>query len=466
MNLYKPHEISGRVDTELTPELYCSWGRTLGLQVRPGDKFVVGGDVRRETPDFLAALLDGLASAGVDVVLLGILPMPMIYHAAQRLQAAGLASVTASYSPAGIHGLRWRIGGRSPSPEDVQRLRAEAENPSPMPADRSVSKPRLLDVSFDYVSFLQENWVDSRGAECRAVLDPMFGCCSARARRYLQAVFPHSLFSAIHDAPDSTFGGRIPDCTQPENLVELCDAVENERADLGIAFDDDGDRVSFVDNEGVVLTAEETAWILLQSFGAELQGRPFVYDLKFSKQIPEAAWQLGADSIEQSSGYALLHQRMQETQALFGVGLRGHFFFGDLAGDDDGLFAACRLIAHVDRTGSSLADLRRECPAIYMTPDLRVRLDPQEAGATLAEIRELWKKYPQTQLDGVRIEFPDGWALVRPSVTEPALTFRFESSDWTRLHKLIWRFCDRLGYVGDTLWARYEEAVGSRCHPG
>jgi phosphomannomutase/phosphoglucomutase len=466
LSLYKPHEISGCVETELTPELYRSWGRTLGRQVEPGAKFVVGGDVRRQTPEFLAALVDGLATAGADVVDLGILPTPVIYYAQRRLEAAGAAIVAPSYGPAGSHGLRWRLGRRWPTPEQVALLRREAEDPSPLDSDRKPLAPRTLDVSFDYVGWLQETWIEAQAGELRVVVDPIYGCNAARARRFLQAVFPRSLFTAIHDRTDPGFGDRVPDCADPHNLEELAVNVEHERADLGIAFDGDGDRVAFVDNEGIVLTAEEAAWSLIRSFGSQWPGRALVYDLKFSKRIPEAAEQLGAVPIEEASGFARLHARVQDSHALFGVGARGHYFFGDLGGDDDAISAACRLVAYLICSENRLSDLRRNCPAAYITPELRVALEPDEAAKALAKVRSAWKQYPQTQVDGVRIDFPDGWALVRSSVTEAALTFRFESSGWNRLYKLVWRFCDRLGPLGDTVWARYEKAIGHQCQPG
>ena len=150
-------------------------------------------------------------------------------------------------------------------------------------------------------------WLDAQAGELRVVVDPMYGCDSARARRYLQAVFPRSLFSAIHDRPDPGFGDRVPDCTDPQNLEELAITVEHERADLGIALDGDGDRVAFVDNEGIVLTAEEAAWALIRSFGSQWPGRSLVYDLKFSKRLAQAAESLGALPIEEGSGYARVH---------------------------------------------------------------------------------------------------------------------------------------------------------------
>lgn len=463
MSIYKPCDIRGQAHHELTPDLYRRWGRALGLQVAPNEKFVVGGDVRPSTPDFLAALMAGLAETGVDVVDVGILPTPMVYHAQRRLAAAGAAIVTASHNPAEINGLKWLIGSRPPSEKEVAQLEHESVTLSPIPSNRQPTEPRMLDISYDYVAWLQETWVDWQQADCRVVLDPMYGCNVHRARRYLQAVFPRSLFSVIHDTPDPMFGGHPPDSSHAEFLDELSNAVDHERAQVGIAFDGDGDRVAFVDNEGVTLTAEETTWILLDSFGPDLAGQPFVYDSKFSDRVPEGAKARGAEPLAERSGHAFLRTRMLQTGAPFGAEISGHYFYRALEGSEDGMYTACRIISHLVRTGKSLAELRRSCPTVYMTPELRVYVERPRIVHTLDQVRAAWSEYPQTRLDGVRVDFPEGWALVRSSVTESALTFRFESTGWEQLHKLVWRFCDVLGDVGDALWTRYEETVGGRC---
>ena len=467
MSIYKPCDIRGPID-ELGPERYRSWGHALGRQVEPKAKFLVGGDVRGSTRRFLDALVDGLCQAGVDVVDLGLLPTPMIYYAKRRLRAAGCAIVTASHNPADINGLKWMLGDQPATPEQVQLLEREAEAPSPAPSDRPRSEPRGLDVSFDYVAWQQMTWVKTRDIERRIVLDPGHGCWAARARRYLQAIFPRSLFSVIHDTPDAEFGGRIPDCSRPELLDELSDAVYHERAHVGVAFDGDGDRVGFVDNEGTPLTAEEATWVLLQSLGPELAGQPFVYDLKFSDRIPEAAAGLGAEPLVERSGHTFIRGRMLQSKAIFGAEISGHYFFRTLEGGDDGLFAACQMIAHLARCKVTLAELRRMCPPVHVTPDVRVPVEPDQGDHVIEQVRSAWSQYPQTTVDGVRVSFPDGWALVRSSVTESALTFRFEANEWSQLAEMVHSFCDALGDFGDQLWDAYRATtVGAdRCQAG
>jgi phosphomannomutase/phosphoglucomutase len=325
-----------------------------------------------------------------------------------------------------------------------------------------LSQPRPFDISFDYVAWLQETWVEALGVQRHVVLDPMHGCFARRARRYLQAIFPECLISAVHDEPDAAFAGRSPDCSQPHLLEELCDTVYQERAHLGVAFDGDGDRIALVDDEGVVLTAEETTWCLLQSFGEQLRGEPFVYDLKLSDRVPEMARQLGAEPLVERSGHAFIRTRMIETNALFGAELSGHYFFRALEGSDDGLFAACRLIAYLGQSGETLSELRGKCPAIFVTPDLRVSLPPDRQAGVIDRLRSIWSDRRQTMLDGVRIDFPKGWVLVRSSVTEPAVTFRFEGASWSELERLVRRVCNALDEVGNQLWVRYEAAMGKR----
>jgi len=463
VSIYKPCDIRGHAATELTPELYHRWGSILGSRVEPLAKFVVGGDVRGSTPRFLSALVEGLCEAGVDVVNLGQLPTPMIYHAKRRLKAAGCSVVTASHNPAEINGLKWMIADRPPTPEDVASLRHLTEASAGPCPERKRTRARALDVSFDYVACLQETWVDALGAQCHVVLDAMYGCWALRARRYLQAIFPQSLFSTIHDAPDKTFAGQAPDCSRSELLDELCEAVYRERAHVGIAFDGDGDRVAFVDNGGAALTAEEAVWMLLHSFGPQMSGQRFVYDVKFSDQASQAARRLGAEPLAERSGHAFIRRRMLDTDALVGAEISGHYFYRDLYGGDDGLYSACRMIAYLAQENQPLADLRRQCPPIYMTPDLRLALPAGQQQQVIEQVRRAWAEFPQSTLDGVRIDTPAGWALVRSSVTEPALTFRFESIDWAALDDLVHRFCLSLPEVGEELWARYETAMGYVC---
>jgi len=153
---------------------------------------------------------------------------------------------------------------------------------------------------------------------------------------------------------------------------------------------------------------------------------------------------------------------MCETGGLFGAEISGHYFYAALRGGDDGLYTACRTIAHLAQSDRTMAQLRRECPPVHISPDLRVSASPELQSAIVARIRQEWSDYPQQTVDGVRINTSDGWALVRKSVTEPALTFRFEGCDAVGLDDLVKRFCSTLPELRDALWIQYEAATRNR----
>ncbi|MFH1570432.1 MAG: hypothetical protein ABIL09_20745 [Gemmatimonadota bacterium] len=440
-SLYKACDIRGRDDGELSAALYERWGRVLGCRVEAGAAFVAGGDVRESTPAYLEALCAGAAAAGARVVSVGIAPTPMVYFGRRHLQAPACAIVTASHSPPGINGLKWMVGPRPPDEAEVQSLRA-GEGPTRWGGSRSE-----VDLSAAYGEWLRHAWA---GRRCRlqVVVDRGTGGWSGRAAAYLQAAFPGLEVTAIHDRADGRFPERNPDSARPEHLRDLSAAVRARGADLGIAFDGDGDRVAFADGTGTVLSAEEATQLLLRAVGRELKDRAFVYDLKFSDRVAEAARTLGAEPRAQRSGHAFIRRTMMDAGARFGAEISGHYFDADLDGGDDGLYTACRLLAWLGESGERLEDLRRGLPAVHLTPDLRVKAEAAAQAAVLEQVRRAFADRPQSRMDGVRVDFEEGWALVRPSVTEAALTFRFEGRDRAGLAAVVERFCSALPEVG------------------
>lgn len=457
MSVYKACDIRGAVG-ELSPSLYESWGRSLGRRLPAGTGFLVGGDLRPSTPAFLAALVEGLCQAGMEVVDLGVVPTPVVFFARRWWQIRACAVVTASHSPSGINGLKWMIGELPPSEEEVLALQEEEGEGLPE-RPRGTRKP--AEIAALYCQWLRRTWSSQTlPADLRVVLDPGNGCWAGLARTCLTQVFPGLQVAAIHDRPDGRFPGRGPDCARPPGLRGLAGAVEAERAGLGVAFDGDGDRVALVDGGGHALSAEEATWVLLHSFGEELRDQTFVYDIKFSDRIPETARGWGARPLAQRSGHAFIRTSMIQERACFGAEISGHYFYGQLEGGDDGLFTACRVLAHLGRCGQSLEELRRACPAIFATADLRVALDPAAQEQLLRQVREVFGDRPQVLVDGVRVEFDDGWALLRKSVTEAKLTLRFEGESAASLERLVRGFSGRFPELGGGLYEQYRAEEG------
>jgi len=447
MSVYKPCDIRGPV-SELSPALYRRWGQALGRRLAEGETFVVGGDVRRSTPEFQAAFIDGLCEAGLRVLDLGVLPTPMVYFAKRHLAAAACAIVTASHNPPDINGLKWMIGEEPVREWEVEALRQDAEAGAPLPPRRSGSVERY-NIAAEYTAWLPTiPYFDDVSPCSRVIFDPGNGCWSRRAAEYALHVFPALHVEAIHDDENGDFPHRSADVAKPEYLANLRAAVIERQADLGVAFDGDGDRVAFVDGTGHALSAEEATWVLMLSCWDTLRDRAFVYDIKFSDRMAEEARALGGVPHMERSGHAFIRRRMLDEGALFGAEISGHYFYGDLDGGDDGLYSALRMIAHLARVEGSLAAQRNTCPRITMTPDLRLPCGAAAQAAVLDQVRSAFADYPLTTIDGIRIDFPDGWALVRSSVTEAALTFRFEGINKEALDRLLREFCARMPEVG------------------
>jgi phosphomannomutase/phosphoglucomutase len=451
VSIYKPCDIRGSAEEDLSPGLYRTWGQVLGAWAVPGKEFAIGGDVRTSTPEFLAALGKGLAEAGCRVRSLGIVPTPVVHFAARSGNAAGCAIVTASHSPADMNGLKWLIEGLPPTEKDVRKLEDETET-TKAAREAGAGSVETADVWENYTNWLKETFSDTGGGEgVSVVVDPGNGSWAGRVAGCFREVFPSLAVTAIHDEPDGGFPNRRPDSAEPKNLRRLARAVKEQAAGLGVAFDGDGDRVSFVDGEGTILTPEEAVIVLAGTFGEQLRGRPFVYDLKFSDRVPERLTALGAEPRVERSGHAFIRRRMLKERALFGAEISGHFFYEELDGGDDGLFTACRLIRHFAGSGRNLADLRRECPPVFVTRDFRVPIPADRHEALLDEVRSVFSEFPHVTVDGIRVDFEEGWALIRSSVTGEGVTVRFEGRSGEDLDRVVQEFCGRVPVVGEPI---------------
>jgi len=448
MSVYKPCDIRGPIE-ELTPELYYRWGCVLGSLLPEGARCVTGGDVRPSTREFLPALEKGLCDTGAHVVSTGIQPTPIVYFVKRTLPAHACAIVTASHSPADVNGLKWMIGDLPPDEDDVKQLRQLAET-----ADWSVRRKGTVetyDPIQQYGDWLRNNFHLANDERLLSViLDFGNGCWANCGARLYTSVFPKFAVKSINSHPDGIFPSRVPDCSKPEHMKQLAEKVLEYHADLGIAFDGDGDRVGFVDETGTPLVAEEATYILIQSFGGDFSGGRFVYDLKFSDTIPAAARAAGASPIPERSGHTFIRSRMIQEDALFGAEISGHYFYRELNYGDDGLFTACRLTAYLTRTGIPFSKLRENAPKPFITPDIRLEVQP-DAHAFVERVKRLFADLPLSFVDGVRVDFPTGWALARPSVTENKVTFRFEGTSQENLGKTIAFFTERLKELREPL---------------
>jgi len=454
VSIFKACDIRGLVGGELDTAVSRRIGRSLGQMIsrRGGTSICVGGDFRASTPSLKSALIDGLIDAGIGVHDVGQLPTPVVCFAARHLKLDSFAIVTASHNPSQYNGIKFSVAGRPAVPELIGELRDGLDAPIEGGCSGNVES---TDVSNKYEAwlvreaqgFLSSNTGSPSPVEhndaprcepprvnrLHIVLDTMNGAFTDIAPRVLTSV-GHRVTS-LCDRIDPDFSGREPNPACDSNLWPLVERVAQAHADIGIALDGDGDRVIFVDHAGIIVRPEQVAAVLAK----RCFDRPtVVYDLKCASVLPRAVQSANGTGIVRPSGYGFIKTMMIERGAEMGIEVSGHHFFGALGGGDDGLFTALVVLGLMKMTGLALADLVKPIGWPEITRDLRVPFHGDAAEAVEAIASSCGGQL--TRLDGVRAEYDDGWALARPSITEPAITFRFEGRDRAHLREIASRF--------------------------
>lgn len=439
MSIFKACDVRGVVGQEWGAGEARRIGRSLGrmIQTRGDAAICVGGDFRRSTPLLKQEFVEGLLETGLAIHDVGQQPTPLVYFAARQLGCRSVAVVTASHNPARYNGIKFVVVGQPAVPQLVRELEAGCQAP---PQD----SPRGTVIRHD-VTAAYEDWVIQRAGEfvgpapsprlapLSVVLDTMSGAYTHIAPRVLESA--GTVVTALTPAIDPDFSARTPNPARDENLLPLIEAVVESDRDLGIALDGDGDRVIVVDQTGRVVRPEQLAVVLIQHFF----DRPtVVYDLKCASIVAAAAAATGGRAVMQPSGYGFIKTAMLELRAELGVEVSGHHFYGALDGGDDGLFTALVVIGLLRRTGKRLAELIEPVGWPAITPDVRVPYDGDAAAVVEAIAANCGGTV--TRLDGVRAEYDGGWALARASITESAITFRFEGRDASHLRWIAEHF--------------------------
>ena len=430
-NIFHDCDIRGVYGRDLDEDTAYRLGRATGARLA-GRDVVVGGDLRPSTPSLKTALIRGLMESGARVIDLGQVPTPAFYHAKADRNADGGVMVTASHNPAPYNGFKLILGDLPITPEDVQALAQEMES-GEWPTGRGAYEAwdplpgyqGLLESSFG--GLLPRRIVVDAGNGSLSLLAP------AVLRRMGQQVV--ELFCE----PDGTFPGRDPNPAVPAHLAELRRVVVAEGADgdqiAGVAYDGDGDRVIFCDGRGQVQPADRTLVLFIRHLLAQHPGGKVVYDLKSSSVVEEETRAAGGVPLREKSGHAFIKRRLLTEGAVLGGELSGHYFFRALGGDD-ALYATLLLLRILDELGTTYAEAMDTVPAYAITPDLRLPCPPEEARRIIEELAAALAHRPLDRLDGVRVDFGDGWALARLSVTEPLITLRFEARTEARLAEI------------------------------
>lgn len=434
MGIFKACDVRGIYGEDLTEEIVYRIGRALGTMLA-GNSVITGGDVRSSTTALKAELSRGLVESGAEVLDIGIVPTPVFYFARHHLGVEPGVMVTASHNPPEFNGLKIVLG---PLPITEDELTAVEDLANSGKFRNGCGSVRTLAIIPSYQSFIHSIARVEQGAHLhKVVVDCGNGCNSGLAPDLFRRFGFH--IEELYCTPDGIFPNRNPNSADPENLVELIRTVRSSKADVGVAFDGDGDRVAFVDDRGRFLNSDKAIVILARHLLSENPGERVVYDLKCSSVVPESIETAGGTAIPERSGHTFIKTRMIAEDALFGGEISGHYFHRKLGGGDDGIYSALLMANMLVSTGSRLSDLADAIRAYENTPDIRVPY----AGNREGVIERLASAFPAdrvSRLDGVKITFKGGWALARPSVTEPVITLRFEAETRSRLDEIIGDF--------------------------
>lgn len=431
MSIYKDCDIRGIFGTDLTERDAYLIGRACASLFPPSARLVVGGDVRISTPLLKKALIRGLCESGSQVCDLGTVTTPLFSFGVDVLNASGGVMVTASHNPAAYNGFKISLGTLPPTVTDIQHIRSLVEKRT-FRKTSSPLAPRIFCLGEAYSSHLT-SLLPPPTRPLRVVADCGNGSQALVAPAFLEKqgfeVVP--LFCEV----DGSFPHRSPNPAQHGVLAALSDTVRENGARAGIAFDGDGDRVVFVDETGNVLPPETSIIFFLHSLLPALpRGEKFVYDLKCSRVVPREVTALGGTPVEERSGYTFIKTRMLQENAFMAGEISGHYFFREL-GRDDGLYAASFFLSCLSRLHKPLSEVTAAFPQPHVTPDIRIPSPNQDK--VLAVLEEFLQGEKVSRIDGIRAEWPEGWALIRKSVTEPVFTLRFEAEEAKDLPVLV-----------------------------
>ena len=433
-SIFKAYDIRGVTPTALNEDLAEALGLAFGTQaMKLGEKSVaVGRDGRLSGPALSAALIRGLVAAGVDVIDIGLATTPMLYFAAATLCTSGI-QVTGSHNPKDYNGFKMVLAGRAIYGEDIQALRRTMEAESHTRA--AGGRVRLINVQAAYQARIVSDIKLSR--PMKIVVDCGNGVAGASAPAIFRALGCEvvELFSEV----DGNFPNHHPDPSKPENLQDVMRALRETDAELGLAFDGDGDRLGIVTKEGNNNYPDRQMILFSQDVLSRVPGGDIVFDVKCSQRLTPAIEAAGGVAHIYKTGHSLIKARMKELDSPLGGEMSGHIFFKERwYGFDDGTYAGARLLEIVSRSPNA-SDVLNALPTSFSTPELNVACAEGEPHAVVEKLIALAKFDAPAKLstiDGVRVDWPDGFGLIRASNTTPVLVLRFEGQTTEALHRI------------------------------
>ncbi|MEW5787731.1 MAG: phosphomannomutase/phosphoglucomutase [Pseudomonadota bacterium] len=432
--IFKAYDVRGVVGRDLDDDAVLLLGRAIGSEARcrGHDRIVVGRDGRLSSPLLVPHLIEGLRAAGMGVIDIGRVTTPMAYFAAHHLETACAVMLTGSHNPPEYNGLKIVMGNEALAGASIQAL---GERVRSAHFTTGCGGYENRDVFAGYLARIVRDVTLAR--PMRVVLDAGNGVAGAYGPDLFQAL--GCAVEPLHCQVDGRFPGHHPDPSVPANLAQLCGRVLAGGGEIGLAFDGDGDRLGVVDGTGRIIFPDRLLMLFARDVLSRHPGATVIYDVKSTRNLDAWVEELGGRPLLWKTGHSVIKAKMRDSGALLAGELSGHIFFKDRwYGFDDGLYAGARLLEILSRAEDPQT-LFASLPDSLSTPELRIDLAPGEAHALLTAMGHHARFEGATRvrhIDGLRVEYPEGFGLVRASNTTPSLSFRFEADDRNALIRL------------------------------
>ena len=432
--IFKAYDIRGIVGKSLTPEIVELIGHAIGSEARDrGQRAIcIGRDGRLSGPSLAAALASGIRKAGIDVIDLGMVATPMTYFAAYQLHTDSAVMVTGSHNPPDYNGLKMVLGGETLSGETIQALRLRIEEGRLASGEGKYSQH---DIAAEYIERIVS---DIRLARpMKIIIDAGNGVPGAFAPMLYRKLgcTVEEMFCEV----DGNFPNHHPDPSQPKNLIDLIARLKTSDAEIGLAFDGDGDRLGVVTKNGNIIFPDRQLMLFADDVLSRNPGAEIIFDVKSTRNLFGWIRARGGKPTLWKTGHSFIKAKMKETGALLAGEMSGHMFFKERwYGFDDGLYAGTRLLEYLSRQADIDATLN-SLPDTVNTPELNVTLPEGEHFRLMSKLQET-ARFPDAQdiikLDGLRVEYADGFGLARPSNTTPVIVLRFEADTEAALDRI------------------------------
>ena len=431
--IFRQYDIRGIVGRDLTPTVATALGKAYAAYLDDrniGGAVAVGRDNRPSGDMLRDALVDGLTSAGRDVVDVGVVPTPVLYWALHHVGVCGGIQITGSHNPPEYNGFKLSVGSASLHGDEIQVLYKLTSESRAAKRKGTVRKDAVIDRYIDDMV--------ARTGPLKRKLKIVYDCGNGAGALVASQLFKKLGVEGrgIFCESDGTFPNHHPDPTVPENLVDLIAAVKKDKAEIGVAFDGDADRIGVVDDAGTIIWGDRILILYAQDVLARTgKGQSIIFDVKCSQALPDAITKAGGKPVMWKTGHSLIKDKMKELKAPVAGEMSGHMFFTEgFYGHDDALYGAARLLRIAADSGKTVRQLLADVPDFVSTPEIRIEVDEDKKFAIVERaVKHFRSLHDVSDVDGVRVLYGDGWGLIRASNTQPVLVARYEARTKERL---------------------------------